>query len=319
MDACASRRRLRPGRVTDLRGSAHHRLQPVLLRSRGLRRIRHGQADARHLRPRRRLRRGPLLATQYGLAVNARDGDTSNATTSSLRGDCFAGAWAASVFLHDRPDSSIKLSPGDLDKALSALLIFRGPGDEARQGAGTTRIEAYRTGLLDRVQPCITLTPQISCTTITSMTIVKDDTHERCRNDGGSHDGHRGGDVQRRLQHPRIRNGLTLLGGLEHLDEREHRDRYDDAGLQRLLIKDSDVSPPGAPAFTTSAPTLNPLGKPGVATAFTSADGADVIGDTILVLPNAQSAATVLQASTQSLSQSVTGGARPRTGGHGTV
>jgi predicted metalloprotease len=98
-----------------------------------------------------------LLATQYGLAVNARDGDTSDAKTGSLRADCFAGAWAASVFLQDRPDSSIKMSPGDLDKALSALLIFRGPGDEARQGAGSTRIEAYRTGLINGVSPCTTL------------------------------------------------------------------------------------------------------------------------------------------------------------------
>ena len=76
-----------------------------------------------------------------------------------------------------------------------------------------------------------------------------------------------------------------------------------------LLIKDTDLSPPGAPAFTAAAPTLNPLGKPGVATSFTSADGADVIGDTILVLPDAQSATGVLQASQASLGQSVTGGA----------
>ena len=76
-----------------------------------------------------------------------------------------------------------------------------------------------------------------------------------------------------------------------------------------LLIKDTDLSPPGAPAFTAAAPTLNPFGKPGVAASFTSADGADVIGDTILILPDAQSATGVLQASTQSLGQSVTGGA----------
>ena len=76
-----------------------------------------------------------------------------------------------------------------------------------------------------------------------------------------------------------------------------------------LLIKDTDLSPPGAPRFTAAAPTLNPFDHPGVATSFTSADGADVIGDTILVLPDAEGATGVLQASVQSLGQSVTGGA----------
>jgi hypothetical protein len=76
----------------------------------------------------------------------------------------------------------------------------------------------------------------------------------------------------------------------------------------KLLITDTDVSPPGAPKFTAAEPTLNPLGKPGVATSFTSADGSDVIGDTILILPDAQSATGVLQASIQSMGQSVTGG-----------
>jgi hypothetical protein len=87
-----------------------------------------------------------------------------------------------------------------------------------------------------------------------------------------------------------------------------------------LLIKDTDLSPPGAPAFTAAAPTPNPFDKPGVATSFTSADGADVIGDTILILPDAQTATDVLQASTESLGQSVTGPApTPSTVGTGGV
>ncbi|RMI35558.1 neutral zinc metallopeptidase [Nocardia stercoris] len=95
-----------------------------------------------------------LLATQYGLAVNARDGDTSDDRTASLRGDCYAGAWAASVLLENRPRSTLRMSPGDLDKALTALLTFRGNGDTDRQGSGYTRVEAYRAGLTDGADAC---------------------------------------------------------------------------------------------------------------------------------------------------------------------
>ncbi|MGV9664211.1 neutral zinc metallopeptidase [Nocardia niigatensis] len=95
-----------------------------------------------------------LLATQYGLAVEARDGDTSDERTASLRGDCYAGAWAASVLLENRPTSNIRMSPGDLDKALAALLVFRGQDSTDRQGSGYTRVEAYRDGLLNGAKAC---------------------------------------------------------------------------------------------------------------------------------------------------------------------
>jgi predicted metalloprotease len=95
-----------------------------------------------------------LLATQYGLAVEQRAGDKSDEKTASERADCLAGGWAASVLLADRPDSSFRLSPGDLDKALKALLVFRGPGDASRQGAGFDRVRAYRDGVLNGAKAC---------------------------------------------------------------------------------------------------------------------------------------------------------------------
>lgn len=101
-----------------------------------------------------------LLATQYGLAVLDRLGDTSDEKTSTLRGDCFAGAYTASVILQNRPETStFGISPGDLDEGIKALLVFRGEGDAERQGAGEARVRAFREGVLEGAEPCVTLQP----------------------------------------------------------------------------------------------------------------------------------------------------------------
>ena len=97
-----------------------------------------------------------LIATQFGLAAMTRANDQSDDKTQSLRGDCFAGAYTASVLLQNRKDtSSFGISPGDLDEAITALLVFRGDGDVERQGAGFERIRHYRTGVLDGAGACL--------------------------------------------------------------------------------------------------------------------------------------------------------------------
>ena len=58
-----------------------------------------------------------LLATQYGLAALTRLGDESDEKTSTLRGDCLAGGYTASVVIYNRPETSTyHISPGDLDE-----------------------------------------------------------------------------------------------------------------------------------------------------------------------------------------------------------
>ena len=47
-----------------------------------------------------------LLATQYGLAALTRLGDESDEKTSTLRGDCLAGGYTASVLIYNRPETS---------------------------------------------------------------------------------------------------------------------------------------------------------------------------------------------------------------------
>ncbi|OBF39401.1 peptidase [Mycobacterium sp. ACS1612] len=97
-----------------------------------------------------------LLATQYGLAALTRLGDDSDEKTSTLRADCMAGGYTASVILYNRPDTSTyHISPGDLDEGIKALLVFRGEGDVERQGAGWARVKAFRSGVIDGAESCL--------------------------------------------------------------------------------------------------------------------------------------------------------------------
>lgn len=97
-----------------------------------------------------------LLATQYGLAALTRLGDESDEKTSTLRADCLAGGYTASVILHNRAEtSSWSISPGDLDEGIKALLVFRGDGDAERQGAGTDRVRAFREGVINGAESCL--------------------------------------------------------------------------------------------------------------------------------------------------------------------
>jgi predicted metalloprotease len=97
-----------------------------------------------------------LLATQWGLAALTRLGDESDEKTSTLRGDCLAGGYTASVILHNRKETSTwSISPGDLDEGIKALLVFRGEGDVERQGAGWARVKAFRQGVIDGAESCL--------------------------------------------------------------------------------------------------------------------------------------------------------------------
>ena len=97
-----------------------------------------------------------LLATQWGLAALTRLGDESDEKTSTLRGDCLAGGYTASVIMYNRPETSTyQISPGDLDEGIKALLVFRGEGDVERQGAGWARVKAFREGVINGAEACL--------------------------------------------------------------------------------------------------------------------------------------------------------------------
>ena len=83
-----------------------------------------------------------------------------------------------------------------------------------------------------------------------------------------------------------------------------------------LLIKETDISAGGEP-FIAMAPTPNPDGKPGVAGEFHNQSGTRVIGDTILILPDASAAATALEDAKGALGTTVTGNPQPAAVGTG--
>ena len=72
-----------------------------------------------------------------------------------------------------------------------------------------------------------------------------------------------------------------------------------------LLITAEDIV---GETFTAQEPTVNPGGHPGAATVFSNADDTREIGDTILVLPDADAAGLAFQGAQAALSGSVAGG-----------
>ena len=72
-----------------------------------------------------------------------------------------------------------------------------------------------------------------------------------------------------------------------------------------LLIKATDIVVPND-TFSAQPATPNP-GQPGVAGSFTNAAGSRVIGDTIMILPDASAASTALDGALNALGSNVTG------------
>lgn len=75
----------------------------------------------------------------------------------------------------------------------------------------------------------------------------------------------------------------------------------------QLLIAAEDIVAPDD-TFTAQEPTVNPGGRPGVATVFFNAEDTREIGDTIMVLPDAAAADTALQGAVAALGSAVVGG-----------
>lgn len=105
---------------------------------------------------------GHLFGTQYGLAVQHQLGiDVTDPVLSTLRGDCFAGAWGSALLPGadgtSQSGNPLVLSPGDLDEAVAVMLSFRSDADRERQGPGFDRVKAFRTGVVNGPGACAAL------------------------------------------------------------------------------------------------------------------------------------------------------------------
>jgi predicted metalloprotease len=96
---------------------------------------------------------GMLLGDLFARAAQDRRGASTRDQAGQLDVDCLAGTWTHDQLTRDRTDQRIRLSPGDLDEAVTALLAFGRAGD----GGGPTafeRIAAYRRGVLEGLPAC---------------------------------------------------------------------------------------------------------------------------------------------------------------------
>ncbi|UDY37122.1 neutral zinc metallopeptidase [Dermatobacter hominis] len=97
-----------------------------------------------------------VIGSGYSLAAMHQLGvleGTSAATTRTA--DCLAGVWSASVFSQNRETAQLRLSPGDLDEAVSALLATADHQKGSRTGSGASRVEAYRDGFMEGADACL--------------------------------------------------------------------------------------------------------------------------------------------------------------------
>ncbi len=95
-----------------------------------------------------------LLASRYTLSVQKGLSAGLTGELVGLRSACYAGGYAAAT---SASGSSLQLSPGDLDEAVSGLLTYGLAASDVNgkeAPSGFTRVQAFRTGVLDGTRAC---------------------------------------------------------------------------------------------------------------------------------------------------------------------
>lgn len=97
-----------------------------------------------------------VIGSGYSLAAMDQLGVLDGPSVGTTRtADCLAGVWSASVFSENRETAQLRLSPGDLDEAVSALLTTADHGDGSHTGSGAERVSAYRDGFMNGAPACL--------------------------------------------------------------------------------------------------------------------------------------------------------------------
>ncbi|MDR7276836.1 neutral zinc metallopeptidase [Catenuloplanes atrovinosus] len=95
---------------------------------------------------------GMLIGGLFAQAVQERRGRSSTDRDGRLATDCLAGTWTYDL-LNRGTGSDVRLSPGDLDEAVTALLTL-GRSDENAAAGAFDRIAEFRDGALEGIPAC---------------------------------------------------------------------------------------------------------------------------------------------------------------------
>ena len=95
---------------------------------------------------------GILLGDLFARAVQDRRGAETQDRAGQLAVDCFTGSWTNDLLNRDTT-ADLRLSPGDLDEAVAALLAFGRAGAQ-QEVTAFDRISAYRGGVLQGLSSC---------------------------------------------------------------------------------------------------------------------------------------------------------------------
>jgi predicted metalloprotease len=95
---------------------------------------------------------GMLLGDLFAQAAQQRRGRSTQDRAGQLAVDCLAGSWTNDL-LHRADTDRLRLSPGDLDEAVAALLAF-GRATPNSGGSAFDRIAAFRNGVLKGLPSC---------------------------------------------------------------------------------------------------------------------------------------------------------------------
>ena len=95
---------------------------------------------------------GMLLGDLFARAAQERRGQPVTGKVGQLTVDCLAGTWTNDLLTNEQ-QGRIRLSPGDLDEAVGALLVL-GRASENAQASAFDRIAAYRDGVLEGLSAC---------------------------------------------------------------------------------------------------------------------------------------------------------------------
>ncbi|WP_030443039.1 neutral zinc metallopeptidase [Actinoplanes subtropicus] len=96
---------------------------------------------------------GMLLGDLFARAAQDRRGASTSGKAGQLAVDCLAGSWTNDLLTRDQNGNHLRLSPGDLDEAVAALLAF-GRGRDQGGASAFDRISAYRKGVLEGLGVC---------------------------------------------------------------------------------------------------------------------------------------------------------------------